>query len=377
MAHTDKPDHRRPGPQARRAIKKVCQYIHIHQLNDGDRLPPHHQMAAEFAVSNDTLMTAMGELTACGMLQRRARLGTIIANKSAMPTPTWSVGIVTVPAAIQGPASVFADLTNRLQTHAAAKQWRSATYYSFRTSGGMRLADYGPLEEDLADGLLDALIVLVTMPAPVWTRMRDEGLVMYHTPFDERARCGLIVNEADIATQATNLFIKRDCRSLALVRMGNGNDTSPLALHAMQKTAAAHGMPASALEYFQTASPLQGSKDLVAQLLARPEQDRPEALIVMDDYVALGMTEMLAQQGDYRPHIAVTTHLQLPLGFHLPVVRFEIDLHAMTQQIIEEVHARLLNPALPQTLQFISPVPPTHRPQQITSIFNQIKEPAQ
>ena len=75
----------RIGVQAYRAVKRVCQYINIHQLKQGQRLPTHQEFASMLGFSNDTLMTAMRELTASGALARRTGVGTILAMPEALP----------------------------------------------------------------------------------------------------------------------------------------------------------------------------------------------------------------------------------------------------------------------------------------------------
>src|SRR5699024_1088770 len=75
--------------------------------------------------------------------------------------------------------------------------------------------------------------------------------------------------------------------------------------------------------------PISGMRagfEIAQHLLALPPADRPDGLIIEDDYLAMGLTSALARYCDYRPMLAVCTTRQSPLAFALPVIRYETDI---------------------------------------------------
>ena len=75
--------------------------------------------------------------------------------------------------------------------------------------------------------------------------------------------------------------------------------------------------------------------------------DRPDGLILFDDYLTMGLTDRLGEQPTYRPEITTTANRQAPLLYSLPVMRFELDIEAIARTAVDMVMRRLLDPDTP------------------------------
>jgi DNA-binding LacI/PurR family transcriptional regulator len=89
---------------------------------------------------------------------------------------------------------------------------------------------------------------------------------------------------------------------------------------------------------------LEGGFDLADQILARPDSHRPDAWIVLDDFVAFAMVSRFETQR-YRPDMAVCVNTHNPLRFPRAVLEFQVNVGDLVDKLIECLHSRLLNPA--------------------------------
>ena len=98
-----------------------------------------------------------------------------------------------------------------------------------------------------------------------------------------------------------------------------------------------------------------GGRRAADDLLARPEPDRPDALIISDDHIALGLAQVLSLESDYAPSMAVLTHQAAPLIFALPVLHFDLEDVRLASVAVTILLERLRYPDLPDRVEWIAP----------------------
>ena len=64
----------------------------------GERLPVQEKLRQEFGVSQQTLSVAMERLVATGIVTRKTRIGTVLADRKPLLALRWHIGIFTFSA---------------------------------------------------------------------------------------------------------------------------------------------------------------------------------------------------------------------------------------------------------------------------------------
>ncbi len=328
--------------QVLRTYKRLVQYLHEEDVRVGDRLPPQADLRRLLGKNNYTLGAAMQALVNQGVLARKTGAGTVVTDLAAIGKVPWSVGVATIEAPVDGELSVFANLTLRVQTRLNRLGCRCVCYSHPVSTAQDRLRMFGLLERDLEDELLDGLVMLTILDPNEWAGLRARRIPVVHLPFWEKAPCGVIIDRRELTRQASQRFTRMGCRRLGIVSVDSG------VVGTGSRDAGPNG---HCPEFLDGRFGIAGGERVGNELLARPAAKRPDALIVLDDYIALGLTNVLARDNAYRPQIAVQVHRQLPLRYALPVHAYAIDLERLVDQAIDLLRNRLLRPTAPDTLE--------------------------
>ncbi len=346
------------GSRATSAVKAVLRYAHRQGLAAGDRLPPQQDLRGALGFSNDTLTAAMRTLVDAGVLHRKSKAGTVVADLSATVPNLWSVAILVPPAQEMIEVPFFAQLMHFLQSHFRQVRHDCRVYPSqgpWRHDLG-RLDDFPGLSEQVQASHVDAVLTTFHGDTAVWNWARERQIPVCHVWWYERAPLGVIIDQKPMVTAAARRLAGEGCGRLAVVSQsppGRGGrrfaDGFEEALRALPVRSGGilHAGPGAAAGYA-----------LAEQLIARAAEERPDGLIVIDDRIAMGLTAGLAARSDYRPRIAVHANRQAPLYYALPVIRFEIDIEQLAAMAVHLLAQRLLTPDLPDRLDLYCSVPP-------------------
>ncbi|MCX5661602.1 MAG: substrate-binding domain-containing protein [Planctomycetota bacterium] len=340
--------------QTWRAYKRLLQFMHGRSMKPGDKMPAQAELRRLLGLNNSTLSGAMRRLVSQGVVSRKRRVGTVVANIADAPAVAWSVGVATFPAPAHGPDSFFAELAIRIQTALARARCRCISYMLFRRMSPHPFTEFFGLAEDIADSNLDGLICLTPLRLSDWRSAVRRGIAICHTPHWEEATCGVLIDQGSLVEQAIPQLMARGCKSIALVTFGRADVTSPRAFHAFRRAAAAAGIPESRAQLITATDwSSEGGRLLATELRSRPEKQRPQGLIVLDDYTALGLTQALQVSGDYHPRIALQANHQLPLIFPRPVLRFETDVEELATHSVDMLLRRMQNPTRPEQVEWL------------------------
>ncbi len=156
-----------------------------------------------------------------------------------------------------------------------------------------------------------------------------------HVAASETEPCAVLIDRFELARQAVHWLAGQGACRLGLVMHGQldaafrgGWDGFRIGLTEVEAVAG-EAVPLVA------GRGLEGGVQAARELLARPVDRRPDGLVVMDDWIAHGLTALLRQESDYRPLLVVQTSRQVPLGFALPVVRCEVDIDDIARRAVD------------------------------------------
>lgn len=351
------------SPASLRAYKRIVQYIHKHQLAAGQAIPPQQELRLGMKLTNDALTRAMALLCKQGALERKTRLGTRVVDITQACHIRWTLGLANIAAPQIGPLSTFTTLSHHVQVAAARRNWNVQTFYRFnQTQEIPKLNEFGELENQLTDRTgeraIDGLVLLTPLERTQWANLVESDIPLMHGPFWEQAPCGVVTDQRSLTSQAVQLLAQARCTKFGVVvgydnpkafdrhAQGLAHGLAQLQPRPVQSQTLSHG------------SSIEGGQNIARDLLQMSTDKRPDALIVLDDYIALGVTQVLATTPDsngklYHPKLAVQTNREVLQNYHLPVHRFEVNLSDIANRLVEGMHERMLNPSTPQAVKFV------------------------
>lgn len=358
------------SPASVRAYKRIIQYVHKHELATGQLLPPQQELRVQLKLTNDALTRAMGLLCKQGVLERKTKSGTRVVDMSQAANIRWTVGLANIAAPQAGPLSTFSTLAHHFQVAAASRGWNVQTFYRFNETTDMpTLGDFGDLESHTPgktsdrDRTLDGLVSFTPLDRTQWAKLVENDIPVMHGPFWETAPCGVVIDQQTLTSQAVQLLADPQDSATPCTRFGAVVGNAKATTTQLYAKGLAHGLAQAGLnpndsQVLSHGHSIEGGQNVARDLLALPADKRPDALIVLDDYIALGMTQVLWRTLDanghtYHPKLAVQTNREVLQNFHLPVVRFEVNLAGIANKLIDGMQQRLLNPSIPQSVEFV------------------------
>lgn len=334
--------------QTLRAFKRLVRYVLAGRFKTGDRLPPQQELKHTLRLNNCTLGAAMQRLVQAGVLTRKPRVGTVIANLSAVPAVPWTVGVAAPPLAVKPPSSFFGNLTVYLQGALVARGCRCVAYYQAERGFLAPATQFPGLADDLEHGDIDGLVVLTGFHTADWRAAVKRDIPVCHTAVWDEAPCGVLIDSAYTIAAALRLFWQQGHRRIALVDHTEMAGRRREAIAALQAEIGVTEPPV-----IEAVPGIEGGQAAARQILEMPAAKRPQAIIVVDDHTCLGLASVLRDAGDYRPAIAVQTNRQLPLIFPLPVTEYQIDLMQIVDRTVALLCDRMIHPQSPERLEWI------------------------
>ena len=340
--------------QVAKACKRIVRHIYAQGLKTGAKLPTQAEFRATTEFGNATLSAAMRILVEAGVLTRKTGVGTVVADPDARVPKLWTVGLTLSEELHQTP--IYSQLVAFLQAHLQKTDCRFRLYLEpGQDVGAVPFAVFPGLEDDLAAGRLDAVISPAILDAASWARALALGVVPVYVGAEETLPCAVLIEQQTMVRQATELLVRQGCRRLAVASHEPPRPGFHYYWDGFQEGLAAAGLPVTAGESV-TCGPVQGTragKQIAATLLDRAPEQRPDGVIIIDDWLAVGLAAAFREAGDYAPEMVVQCNQQAPLAFALPVTRFWVDVEALAVRSVELARTRLRDAAQPERVLFV------------------------
>lgn len=330
--------------QVSAACKRIVRHICTRGLVAGDPIPSERELRRLYGFSNCTLTPAMKILVDLGLIERRARSMTRVLSLDPLHRLTWTVGVVTLDTPISGPGAAHALVLHSLQSQLARR--RCVCHVYFRDANPHwphRIGDFPGLAEDIAEHAIDGLITLDEMDVSSRETFGRAGIPALECGyFSSVMPSAILLDYRAMISGAAAQLLSRGARQVALVGSNPEETVSrEIMRHVVEGTS---GVQAEMIP----ANPGQGAGEAVARaLLQRPAEHRPDGLIFVDDFTAVGAVQTLAEHPGYRPRVATLVNKQLPQAWPWPVIRFENDLEEVAARGVRMLCEAMLNPSLP------------------------------
>jgi hypothetical protein len=326
------------------ACKRIVRHICTRGLVAGDSIPSERELRRMYGFSNCTLTPAMRILVDLGLIERRARSMTRVLSLDPLHRLTWTVGVVTMDTPISGPGAAHALILHSLQSQLARR--RCVCHVYFRDANPHwphRIGDFPGLAEDIAEHAIDGLITLDEMDGSSCAAFDSAGIPAVECGyFSSRMPSAILLDYQTMISEAATQLFARGARQVALV---GSNPEETVSREIMRQ--AFDGTPGVVTEVIP-ANPGRCAGEAVARaLLQRPAEHRPDGLIFIDDFTAVGAVQTLADHPDYRPRVAALVNKQLPQAWAWPVIRCENDLEEVAARGVRMLCEAMLNPSLP------------------------------
>ncbi len=325
-------------------FRQIVRQIVADGIEPGGRLPTQEQLRRRFGVSNKTLGAAMERLVAAGILARKTRTGTVLADRAPLLALRWHIGILTFDAPGYGPGAFYACLHHALTVRLSACGWAAATYVRRAPRWpAQRIADFPGLEIDLEGDRADGVITITALDPAAWARLDREGIAGCHVGTWDGDTRGVFIDLLRFHEEAAAALAALGCR-----RIGR----TDLAL--------AHGGASGAVDALTPVLPFQpgieGGRHTAAALMDLPQDQVPDGLIIPDDYAAAELIRVFAAAGRRLPRLAVLANRQVPIHFDAPVLTFEVDIDALAEHTVAALRNRVLGTAAPTHAERVAPV---------------------
>ena len=289
---------RRADSRVTQTYKAIARLIHARGLQPGERLPPQAELRHILGASNDTLSTAMGLLVADGVLGRKTGAGTVVVDSDGLKRINWSIGLAVLSDPEHRANNFFARLSLELIAELSRLNCRCTSYALAGTTKVpfQVVANYPRLREDIEHGHLDGLLILTNLAPQDWRRITRRGIPICHVGVWETMPCAVLPDLHAMVRQSMGLLEQSGSRRIAVLHNEAGEIelVSGPACATLAREIAKGPCEAIAV------SPSEGAGRAIAQqLLRRGKASRPDACIVLDDYVA--------REKDYGRQIAAIT----------------------------------------------------------------------
>jgi len=342
------------GPRTLAAAKATLRYLHTEGLQPGDRLPHQQDLRRQLGFSNDTLTAAMRMLVQAGVLVRRIRVGTTVADLTRPVRGLWSVGLA-LPSSRELLEVPFVSQLAQFIHARLREMGHDCRVYSVQESPGDAPVEpeFPGLEADMADGRTDGVLTTFETDAAVFRQAEEAGVPVTHVSWWEAAPSGVVIDQGAMVQTAVVRLNALGCRRVSLVAAGPPGPGHDRFWTGFEAAMARSGMRAHPALY--AGEGVQAGYALAEHLLQQPSTALPDGLIVTDDRIAMGLLSVIAERGAWRPMIAVQANRQAPLAFPMPVIRFEIDIEALAVMAVNMMLDRICDPSRPVACQFYCP----------------------
>src|SRR5699024_8273804 len=133
--------------------------------------------------------------------------------------------------------------------------------------------------------------------------------------------CGVGIDQPSMIEKAVTALLAEGCKHLALIS-GKAllHEGQKQVLDAFKNTLNSAISPCEKAELLTTQTPAvtrQAGRHIAQTLLGRPQDGRPDGVIILADVLAIGFSE-ISMKSDYLPHLIVQTNQQVPVLFGLP-----------------------------------------------------------
>ncbi len=342
MPDADEPPGTAPGARSTRAQDRIIAAlrggIRDRSLPPGSRLPTRRELQQRFDVASATLQRALDRLAADGFIATRANRGTFVVDH---PPCAHHYGLVVPVAHGAVPVHFWTALTNEARQLSGAPGARRLSVYN-GVDGNARGADYQRLVRDLGHGRLAGLVFAVDPSSLARTPvLTTPGIPRIAIMRRELAGVAAVtLDDESFITKALDHFRARRRTRVAVLSVP-GKDG---AYRERTLDALAARWLATRPYWWHTTDPgtAVGARSFTHLLMSGGPDDRPDALLILDDNLVEHATAGLIAAGVRVPgDVEVVAHCNFPWPTRalLPVRRLGYDARELLERCLAWIDA--------------------------------------
>ncbi len=349
-------------PQVLKAYRMLLRYFRSRKIGAGGQVPTQVQFRQALGFSNDTLTRAMKWLVADGVIERRKGKGTVVLDLTKARLNAHTVALAAVAHNTLHHVSFDSQLFYALDSHIRQTLGAQVQIMVHRIDKHAKavwpLHTFTGLEARVVQGEIDAVICSVATDPEAVDQLTAMGVPWLYVGSWEKAQTGVVIDQKPMMHQACEMLCQRGCERISVVVRDMKKTKSLFGYQpwkAYQQALAVYGFKTQPLLETDDIS-LEAGRQLGHQILQLPPDQRPQGLVILNDILASGLTDVLRDQVSYRPEIAVQANVSSMLIFGLPVIRFDVDVDLLAQQTVGLLRQKCMNPdAKSQAVQWFSP----------------------
>ena len=320
----------------------VCHIRDLH-LKPGDRLPTQAELRRKFGVGATTIQRAVDSLAKAGIVEIRPHKGVILKKMETNGFVGREIGLVCIRSEY---SPYFALVMESLQMclHESACQCKLFLRDYHDMTDLDSLSYFDGLQRCIEQNEIQGILTLVSFDDPAWELIRKHNIPVVSLASASRNEGYKVVN----ALPAEDLFKLAHARGFkrpAWIQCGYPQaeqiykefvENCPLPpekyLHLIRETIVVEDAP-----------PNWGKelKEVLQKILALPEKELPDVVIIPDDFIVSDFQRILLQARlkgvKWDPHFIYITHRQLPIFLpeDIPGDYFEHDFMVQAKAAVD------------------------------------------
>lgn len=345
-------------PQAVKAYRMILRYLRSRKVEAGDLVPTQPELRQALNFSNDTLTRAMKWLVEDGVLDRKQRAGTVVLDLGKARLDEHTVMLAMVPHTTLPDEPFYGHLLRALEGYVreilGAQVRIMAHVVDKRGNAVWPMHTFPGLEEMILGGDVDAVICPIAVDSVATKQFSDLGVPWLHVSSWEGTAEGVVIDQKPMVMQACRMLVERGCNRIGAVSKdarANNHARYWNTLVKSSQTLDFELLPA--LEAGDIS--LEAGRQLARRILKMPAKQRPDGMLIINDVIASGMTDVFRDQAVYRPEIAVQANIPGTLIFGLPVIRFDVDVYRLAMQVVQLLQTKWTSPREKTDRQWLVP----------------------
>ncbi|MFA6292946.1 MAG: GntR family transcriptional regulator [Victivallales bacterium] len=336
--------------QTAECCRAIIRFANGNKLQSGDKLPSQNKLCSALGFCHNTMTPAMDMLVDSGMFTRKRRVGTVLVDPTSYPHGIWRLAIPHGPFDGNPGCKFGAILSMSIQSHLQKRNCDVRLYQrlpEYADVSPHSLEHFANLAQDIENARLDAILTPAFFSKETSRSCARLKIPLCHVGGWEQTPCRVELNECMLLEKAIEYLRSKACRHIALITMDNFEQISPKLFSTFRKYSDSKGK-SGFYEFIPAKNVLDGER-IVSKILLRDSSRRPDALIILNDLLGLGVASAMNGSA-YKPKIAIQTSRQMPLFYSIPVIRFEFDVDMLAEQAAGLIISKLLHPDTPDTV---------------------------
>ncbi len=302
------------------AKQLLVRYIRDHQLKTGDRLPPQDFLRKTFNVGTATIGTAINELKHDGVLEVRDKIGVFVIDPNADGHAGRQIGI-TARHVEESPYYSCMLCTLQMKLIRKGCYVRIFCYQHSRNKNFFQfdIDDYPGLKRSIENKELDGIIHLDSFKDKALKFIHKHEIPLIFVGSEGPSPDGLFYDQKSLLLDICRKLEKFQPRRPALYSSGGIDQyLNPIFMELTGNRGQVY-----------SGRTLEDGKRIADEIIALPEDRRPDWIIYMDDILAQKITSELALHlpADKLPRAVILRNKQLMISYAVPEpIFYDIDM---------------------------------------------------